>query len=224
MRSTTPIATVLLSSLLLAAVLLLTTAQTADATALTYQVAAHERACFYAMAADVGKKLGFYFAVQSGGSFDIDFLVTDPEYNVVFSGEKERQGDFVFASQLKGEYSFCFSNGMSTFADKVVDFDISVEGEHLTRPKIPAAKPNAPKTDTTEAEDTLFRLSTQIANYVRNQKHYRTRENRNFDTVRSTRDRIFWFAVIESLMMVGVSGLQVFIVRTFFRTSGRRRI
>ena len=64
--------------------------------------------------------------VQSGGSFDIDYEVKDPEQMIIFEGTKERQGDFVFTANRIGEYSFCFSNGMSTFAEKVVDFEISV--------------------------------------------------------------------------------------------------
>jgi hypothetical protein len=41
-------------------------------------------------------------------------------------GEKERQGDFVFTANELGEYRFCFNNEMSTFAEKTVDFEISV--------------------------------------------------------------------------------------------------
>lgn len=41
-------------------------------------------------------------------------------------GEKERQGDFVFTANEVGEYKFCFNNEMSTFAEKTVDFEISV--------------------------------------------------------------------------------------------------
>lgn len=36
-----------------------------DATALTYNIAANEKACFYNWADKPGKKLGFYFAVKS---------------------------------------------------------------------------------------------------------------------------------------------------------------
>lgn len=39
---------------------------------------------------------------------------------------KERQGDFVFTAQTVGEYRFCFNNEMSTFAEKLVDFEIAV--------------------------------------------------------------------------------------------------
>jgi hypothetical protein len=41
-------------------------------------------------------------------------------------GQKERQGDFVFTAQSVGEYRFCFSNEMSTYADKMVDFEVAV--------------------------------------------------------------------------------------------------
>ena len=41
-------------------------------------------------------------------------------------GEKERQGDFVFTASEIGEYRFCFDNSVSTFSDKIVDFEITV--------------------------------------------------------------------------------------------------
>lgn len=47
-------------------------------------------------------------------------------------GQKERQGDFVFTAQTVGEYRFCFSNEMSTYADKMVDFEVAV-GLHTQR-------------------------------------------------------------------------------------------
>ena len=39
---------------------------------------------------------------------------------------KQRQGDFVFTAQKAGEYRVCFNNEMSTFSDKMVDFEIAV--------------------------------------------------------------------------------------------------
>ncbi len=64
--------------------------------------------------------------MQAGGSFDVDYEVTGPDERIVLDGNKERQGDFVFTANREGEYRFCFNNGMSTFADKFVDFEISV--------------------------------------------------------------------------------------------------
>jgi hypothetical protein len=64
--------------------------------------------------------------VQDGGSFDIDYQVFAPGDRIITEGHKERQGEFVFTANDLGEYRFCFSNEMSTFADKTVDFEIAV--------------------------------------------------------------------------------------------------
>jgi hypothetical protein len=47
-------------------------------------------------------------------------------------GQKERQGDFVFTASDVGEYRFCFNNEMSTFAEKFVDFEITVSWPRAT--------------------------------------------------------------------------------------------
>ncbi|BFZ60041.1 hypothetical protein YB2330_001063 [Saitoella coloradoensis] len=187
----------------------------ASATALTYNMDANERACFYTWVDTPGKKVAFYFAVQSGGAFDIDYAVTKPSGQLVLDGEKEKQGDYVFTANDVGEYEFCFSNQMSTVAEKVVDFEIHVEDEQ--RAELPTKGQNPPE-QTSNLEESIMKISSQLSTISRNQKYFRTRENRNFSTVRSTESRIFWFSLSESLMMMTMSCLQVFIVRTFFST------
>ena len=49
-----------------------------------------------------------------------------PGDKVIMDSQKERQGDFVFTAKETGEYRFCFDNDMSTFAEKMVDFEIAV--------------------------------------------------------------------------------------------------
>ncbi|GBC21342.2 ERP3 protein [Rhizophagus irregularis DAOM 181602=DAOM 197198] len=168
--------------------------RTSEGTSLTYNVAAHERACFYAWADKPGEKVAFYFAVQSGGSFDIDYVVTDPRNRIVLNGERERQGDYIFTANYVGEYSFCFANDMSTFAEKLVDFEISIENE--PRAELPPSKGIQPE-HTSSMEESLIRLSSSLSTVSRTQKYFRTRENRNFSTVKSTENRIFWFALLE---------------------------
>ena len=70
--------------------------------------------------------------MQTGGSFDIDYEVKDPDGVVMNSGLAEKDAEFVFSVDVVGEYSFCFSNAMSTFAHKVVNFDILLSGESKT--------------------------------------------------------------------------------------------
>ncbi|KAI9369493.1 emp24/gp25L/p24 family/GOLD-domain-containing protein [Aspergillus egyptiacus] len=184
------------------------------ATALTYRLEANEKACFYKSVDQQNTKVAFYFAVQSGGSFDVDYAVVGPGEKVILDGTKERQGDFVFTAQSVGEYRFCFNNEMSTFAEKMVDFEIALENEQ--RAELPSRQGANPE-QASAIEESIFKLSAQLSTISRNQKYFRTRENRNFSTVRSTERRIWNFSVIEGMMMVCMAGLQVFVVRFFFQ-------
>ncbi|RMZ10521.1 hypothetical protein D0864_01235 [Hortaea werneckii] len=195
----------------------------ASATALTYKLVPNEKECFYTHIEKPGVKIAFYFAVQTGGSFDINYAVYGPakepgKERVVLEGEKERQGDFVFTANEAGEYRFCFDNNMSTVSDKLVDFEIAVENE--ARSSLPQ-KAGATPEQLSGVEETILKLSGQVSTLVRQQKYFRTRENRNFSTVRSTEGRIFRFSLLESGLMVAMAALQVFIVKMFF-TGGRK--
>ncbi|KAK4501265.1 hypothetical protein PRZ48_007072 [Zasmidium cellare] len=194
-----------------------------SATALTYKMTPNEKECFYTYVDKANSKVAFYFAVQSGGDFDINYTVYGPgkepgKERIVLDGEKERQGDYVFTATDIGEYRFCFDNTMSTFSDKIVDFEISVENE--PRANLPQ-KAGASTEQLSGVEETILKLSGQVSTLIRQQKYFRTRENRNFSTVRSTEKRIFNLNVIEGGLMVAMAGLQVFIVKMFF-TGGRK--
>ena len=107
--------------------------------------------------------------VQSGGSFDIDFEVKDPNQKLILDGERERQGDYVLTANTVGEYSFCFENDMSTLTDKLVDFDIMVESE--PRREAPA-KAGQIAEHTSSLEESVFRLNGMLMNIKRMQKQY----------------------------------------------------
>ncbi|KAF9283521.1 hypothetical protein BGZ68_005308 [Mortierella alpina] len=217
-RSSSCLALVALSTLY---TLILLSHYRVEATALTYNVAAHEKACFYTWTDVPKKKIAFYFAVQSGGAFDIDVDVKDPKGKQILNLQKERQGDYVFTANEAGEYSFCFSNDMSTFAEKKLDFEITVEHEKRAAEIDQKERGQGPQAQTDAMDESLFRLVGELGRIDRMQKYFRTRENRNFSTVVSTDDRIFWFSLTESVLIVTMAMVQVYIIRTFF--SGSRR-
>ncbi|KAJ3547744.1 hypothetical protein NMY22_g1533 [Coprinellus aureogranulatus] len=192
---------------------------TAKASALTISISPNERTCFFADVDKAGEKIGFYFAVQSGGAFDIDWDIKDPNGNVLLDGSRERSGDYVLTANTVGEYSFCFENDMSTLTDKLVDFDIMVESEPRREPP---AKPGQIAEHTSALEESIFRLNGMLMNINRMQKHHHTQERRGFSIVKSTQNRLFWYAVIESLAIVGMAVFQVYVLQTFFTKTGRR--
>lgn len=105
--------------------------------------------------------------VQAGGSFDIDFIVSDPSGFTVLDGNWERQGDYVLTANHVGEYSFCFINDMSTITHKLIDFDIMVESEPRREAHARAAQLSE---KTSALEESIYKLRNQLGTIERNQK------------------------------------------------------
>ena len=88
---------------------------------------------------------------------------------------------------------------------------------------LPSKRGTSPE-QTSALEESIMKVSRDLSTINRNQKYFRTRENRNFSTVKSTETRIFNFSVVESGLMVCMAGLQVFIVRFFFQGARKGKL
>ncbi|PVZ99450.1 hypothetical protein BB558_004538 [Smittium angustum] len=159
--------------------------------------------------------MSLYFAVLEGGNFDIDFSIRDPLKSLVINEQTQRQGNLVFTANEIGEYGFCFSNKMSTIVDKLVDFEITVEDE--------ARDPDLKSRNSNPAGDFgASRIYGDLHNIDRFQLYFKARENRNYNTVLSTEQRIWWYALLESSCVVLVAVLQVFSIQALFTAKKSR--
>lgn len=191
----------------------------ASAFPLTVKVPANDIECFYGEVQSIGSKVGFSFAVQAGGQFDIDLTIKGPDGQVIYSQPKESQGEFGFAASQVGEYQFCFSNDMSTFSDKVVEFDLNIDSD--VRAQLPATVGQG---DTDALESSVETMERRTSELHRSMTYYRTRNKRNESTVKSTESRIFYFSILEVILMVGMGILQVTIVQLFFAGSRKQLV
>lgn len=196
--------------------------------AFTFVLGANEKSCFYVFTEQRKVPIRYYFAVQSGGSFDVDYVITDPNGNKVIEDTKQRQGDFVFTADYVGEYEFCFSNTMSTFAEKIVDFEIKFENDNNDDHKFKASLPNQPSvkssTHVENMKNTIDKIEDQLDGLYKTLQYYKTRTNRNQATVQSTESRIYYFSIFEVLLMAGMAFLQITIVQLFFRGSRKQLV
>lgn len=196
------------------------------ASALTFNLPAKEQACFFVFTENPDTQISFYYAVQHGGSFDIDYTIRDPSGHLILSKTKERQGDLIVSAQHIGEYSFCFSNEMSTFADKMIDFEVKFVGDY--NQQFRASMPEQPNTKPIEHVDAMKRtvghIERQLDDLKRSLQYYKTRNNRNQNTVRSTESRMYYLSILEVLLMVGMAVLQITVVQLFFKGSRKQLV
>ncbi|ODV93249.1 hypothetical protein PACTADRAFT_5034 [Pachysolen tannophilus NRRL Y-2460] len=188
--------------------------------ALTFVLGAQEKTCYYIFADKPNSNVGYYFAVQSGGSFDIDYTIKAPDGSIIVNEAKQRQGDWVFIAEKVGEYEFCFANGMSTFAEKVVDFEIKLDDDFKAElPKAPD-QPIAVE----GMQHSVDRIEAKLNDLIKSLQYYKTRNNRNQSTVKSTERRIFQFSLFDVLLMAGMAGLQIAVVQLFFKDSRKQLV
>lgn len=67
--------------------------------------------------------------VISGGHYDVDCYVEDPNGKTIYQETKKQYDSFSHHTELKGVYTFCFGNEFSTFSHKIVYFDFQVGDE-----------------------------------------------------------------------------------------------
>lgn len=92
----------------------------------TMTIPARSEECFYETILK-GTDVGMEFLVTSGGALDIDATVTGPPTGEgLYAARKETEGKYYFVTHLKGEYTFCFSNKMSSVTEKTVSVQINV--------------------------------------------------------------------------------------------------
>lgn len=200
-------------------------AQLIAASALTFILGAQETACYYVFTKKANTPILFYFAVQSGGSFDVDYAIKNPRNEEIIADQKVRQGDFTFHADIVGEYEFCFSNGMSTYAEKVIDFEIKFEDDdEAFRANMPSQPNQQPIAHVENMQETVNNIDNQLDGLLKTLQYYKTRNNRNQATVKSTESRIYYFSIFEVLLMVGMAALQIVIVQLFFKGSRRQLV
>lgn len=205
---------------------LLAFVQLIAASALTFNLAAKEKACFFIFTTKPNTQVNFYFAVQMGGAFDVDYEIKGPQKQVLYYDTKQRQGTLMFNVEEVGEYEFCFSNEMSTFAEKVVDFEIKYDGdaESTFRAQMPEKPNTQPLAHVEGMKRTADQIDRQLDELKNALQYYKTRNNRNQATVKSTESRIYYFSIFEVLLMVGMAALQIAVVQFFFKGSRKQLV
>ncbi|KAA0147869.1 hypothetical protein FNF29_07082 [Cafeteria roenbergensis] len=211
-----------------AVALLVTAALLAPASAaissLAFQVEPRLEECMYQEIRQ-GQSVRAEILVTRGGKLDVRMKIDAPGKGrlyekLVFSNIDYTTGNVVdslikkghsFIAPSSGNYAFCMDNTMSRWTAKVVDFELEV-----TSPSRPA-EGESPK-EVNGMKRSTDRIHEQLSAVERMQHYLQQREHTHRDTAESTNDRIAWYAVTETFIVVGLSVAQVVLVRRWFQS------
>ena len=209
-------------SLLLPAILL---ASMAHAISLSSVMEPHEsRHCFYADVQDPKNRLHFYYSVShtrvsTAGVVPVKLRVFGPGGEQLEEHPAKAVMETTVQPSRPGQYSFCLEHDKQP-SRKVVDVDLSEQLAEGTRRAISDDKNPLGQ----RLEKTNDKLKHDLEDLLHTLKYIKNREKRNMETVEETNGRIWWFSIIEIILVVGMSIAQVTILRQMFGTSNRPRV
>jgi len=165
--------------------------------------------CFY-QPMNAGEKARVEMFVTRGGLLDIDLKILAPGNVQIYAGLHFESAQYEFIAAFAGDYSICFSNEMARWTAKVIQFRVVKDN---VQPK--DGKPLT--TDVlTPMQTSLLAISNSLDVIQVDQTHLRIREQVHRDTAESTNTRVYFYSLIESILLLIISIGQVFYLRKFF--------
>ncbi|KAG2466558.1 TMED7 protein, partial [Polypterus senegalus] len=166
----------------------------ARASELTFELPDNAKQCFYE---DIiaGTKCTLEFQVVTGGHYDVDCRLDDPDGTVLYKEMKKQYDSFTFTASKNGSYKFCFSNEFSTFTHKTVYFDFQV-GED------PPLFPNENRVSAlTQMESACVSIHEALKSVIDYQTHFRLREAQGRSRAEDLNTRVAFWSIGEAIIL-----------------------
>uniref|UniRef100_A0A7S0W9Z1 GOLD domain-containing protein n=1 Tax=Hemiselmis tepida TaxID=464990 RepID=A0A7S0W9Z1_9CRYP len=129
----------------------------------------------------------------------------------VFEGRTDVEGRFAFTA-LQGEHHLCFSvEGQSLGQDFRIHLEVKVGLNDVDYEKV------AKKEHLSSLELQVRKIRDDVHRVTSEQSYFRNREERSKRTADSTYFRAMWFSLCQILAMLGVSGIYLLYLRSYFK-------
>jgi len=168
---------------------------------LTFPLSARTDEYFYEEVIPPFVLRGGFFASSSEETSSVDFKITNPAGEVVFDKSDEAEGLFHFVAKKKGTYTFIVSNNR-WMEEKMVTFALgrgnmtSIKGEHV------------------EAVDQQIEsISRELRDIQTESTYLWIRQKSHMKAVEGIHRRVFWFCVVEFMILIGMAGLQAYYIK-----------
>lgn len=178
---------------------------------LQFQLNGYE--CFFEEVKE-GTECSLEFAPITGADPQIDTFLEDPKGEMIYSVKRKDYDLHKFKANITGVYRFCFSNVYDfTIGNNLVYFDFvngvdsyfsDLDGQHKAL---------------TQLETSTLSIHENLNVIQRYQNFHRVKEANGRLAADSLRERVMWWSVGQSVIIISVGIAQVFVLRRFFTVS-----
>lgn len=205
---------------------------------LTTVMEPHEKDhCFYIIPEDTKGYLDFYYSEAvtklsrnsgAAGSAPVKLQVFGPSMELLQDHPPKAVLSTKVTDLRSGQYAFCLSYAGNERRDrKVLDIDLS---EHESTASggqgIPKDDPDGGNESTLgrRLRGTNQKLNGDLADMLHTLRYIKNREKRNMETVEESNSRVFWFSILECVLVVVIAIVQVATLKHLFGTGSRPRV
>ncbi|XP_073333211.1 transmembrane emp24 domain-containing protein 5 [Pagrus major] len=191
----------------------------------TFTLPPGRKECFYqTMKNDAS--LEIEYQVLDGAGLDVDFTISAPSGQVLFSDYRKSDGVHTVETE-DGDYMFCFDNTFSAVSEKLIFFELILDNMD-TDEEPEDWKEYVHGTDMLDMKledimDTINNVKSRLGKSVQIQTVLRAFEARDRNLQESNFDMVNLWSVINLIVMMLVSAVQVYLVRSLFEDKRKIR-
>ncbi|XP_068175463.1 transmembrane emp24 domain-containing protein 5 [Antennarius striatus] len=191
----------------------------------TFTLPAGRKECFFqTMKKDAS--LEIEYQVLDGAGLDVDFEISSPSGALLYRDYRKSDGVHTVETE-DGDYMFCFDNTFSKVSEKIIFFELILD--NMDADEDPDDwKEYVHGTDMLDMKledimDTINSVKSRLGKSVQIQTLLRAFEARDRNLQESNNDRVNFWSVVNLVVMMVVSGLQVYLVRSLFEDKRKMR-
>ncbi|XP_022048369.1 transmembrane emp24 domain-containing protein 5 [Acanthochromis polyacanthus] len=190
----------------------------------TFTLPPGRKECFYqTMKKDAS--LEIEYQVLDGAGLDVDFYISSPSGQLLFSDYRKSDGVHTIETE-DGDYMFCFDNTFSSVSEKLIFFELILDNMDTEDPD--DWKEYVHGSDMLDMKmedimDTINNVKARLGKSVQIQTLLRAFEARDRNLQESNFERVNFWSVINLIVMVLVSAVQVYLVRSLFEDKRKIR-
>ncbi|XP_030627161.1 transmembrane emp24 domain-containing protein 5 isoform X2 [Chanos chanos] len=164
--------------------------------------------------------------VLDGAGLDVDFYLSSPRGHILASDHRKSDGVHTVETE-EGDYMFCFDNTFSAVSEKIIFFELILDnmddGEDPEDWKEYVHGTDLLDMKLEDIMDTINSVKARLGKSVQIQTVLRAFEARDRNLQESNYERVNIWSCTNLVVMVIVSGIQVYLLRSLFDDKRKTR-